>query len=222
MGCTAYKISRIKTSKKYAPGRFFSKMLHSCCTFFTQSFLTYKGTNGEETNQLSNVFDVIICHCKWCVNFVTWDNGNPFPSLKKWWSEQLSITSNCFNWSEFLLSKETGTSFLSWILVTSQYGVMSSVDCKLLTRCSASGPQVSKSFLSRKLDPFPSSSVGTEETAPYNDVTPSVWNMLALMLEKSSKAAWGREKELLSPGCFSLSPLQSDKSWSSKCYSAYD
>lgn len=146
--------------------------------------------------------------------FLTWENENPFPSSKKWWSEQLSITSNCFNWSELLLSKETGKSFLSWVSITSQYGVMPSEDCSLLTKCeSVSGSQVFKSFLSRQLDSFPSSNLGIGENFPESDATDSVLSMLALMVEKSSKAAWGRDEELLSPGCFSqfsLSPLQSN------------
>ena len=69
--------------------------------------------------------------------------------------------------------------------------------------CSVKRSEVSKSFLSRQSYPFFFSNVGTEETAPEIRVPLKVWNMLALMLEKSSKAARGREKELHSPRFFS-------------------
>jgi len=67
---------------------------------------------------------------------------------------------------------------------------MPSEDCSLLTKCdSVSGSQVSKSFLSRQLDSFPSSNLGIGENFSENDATVSVLSMLALMLEKSWKAA---------------------------------
>jgi hypothetical protein len=56
--------------------------------------------------------------------------------------------------------------------------------------------QVSASFLSTKSDSLSFSNVGTEEKAPEIEFPQNVWNMLDLILEKSSKAARGRKKEL--------------------------
>lgn len=151
--------------------------------------------------------------------FLTCDIDNPFPSSKKWWSGQFSITSNCLNWFGLLVSKENGNkSFFSQVLIISGYELLSSVDCSwVIGCCSAKISQVSKSFLSTKSYSFSFSNVGNAETAPESKAPLSVWNMLALMLEKSSKAARGKEKELHSPiffSPFSLLTSPFNRSWS--------